>query len=279
MKEHQVTGGGGVKLHVVETGNEAGRPILFIHGFSQSGRAWGRQMESDLAKDHRLVTMDLRGHGGSDKPFDAYGDSKLWADDVNAVIRALGLKRPVLTGWSYGPVVILDYARHYGEDAIGGMQFVGGVSKLGSDAALAMITPAFLELVPGFFSEEAAEGRRSLEALLRLCMPRDLSAADLGRLLDENLRTPAHVRRGLFSRTLDNDDLLRSLRGPVLLTSGADDAVVKTSVVEAHKALVPHAQVDLVPGAPHGVFWTDAPAFNGRLRAFCTGLDIMSRNA
>jgi pimeloyl-ACP methyl ester carboxylesterase len=153
------------------------------------------------------------------------------------------------------------------------MQFVGGVSKLGSDEALAMITQAFLGLVPGFFSEDAAEGRRSLEALIRLCMPRDLSAADLGRLLDESLATPAHVRRGLFSRTLDNDDLLRRLRVPVLLTSGADDAVVKTSVVEAHKALVVHAQVDLVPGAPHGVFWTDAPIFNGRLRAFCAGLD------
>jgi pimeloyl-ACP methyl ester carboxylesterase len=273
LKKHQVTGGGGVRLHVVETGNAAGRPILFVHGFSQSGRAWTRQMESDLAQDHRLVTMDLRGHGGSDKPLDAYGDSKLWADDVNAVIRTLGLERPVLSGWSYGPVVILDYVRHYGEGAIGGMQFVGGVSKLGSDAALAMITPAFLGLVPGFFSEDVAEGRRSLEALLRLCMPRDLSATDLGRLLDENLKTPAHVRRGLFSRTLDNDDLLRKVRVPVLLTSGADDAVVKTSVVEAHKALVAHAQVDLVPGGPHGVFWTDTPAFNGRLRAFCAGLD------
>jgi pimeloyl-ACP methyl ester carboxylesterase len=273
MKKHQVTGGGGVKLHVVETGNAAGRPILFLHGFSQSGRVWARQMESDLAKDHRLVTMDLRGHGSSDKPLDAYGDAKLWADDVNAVIRTLGLERPVLSGWSYAPVVMLDYVRHYGEDALGGMQFVGGISKLGSDAALAMIAPEFLGLVPGFFSEDAAEGRRSLEALLRMCMPRHLAAADLGGLLDESLRTPAHVRRGLFSRTLDNDDLLRRLRVPVLLTSGADDAVVKPSVVAAHKDLMRHAQVDLVPGAPHGLFFTDAPAFNARLRAFCAGLD------
>jgi non-heme chloroperoxidase len=35
MKHHTITGGGGVRLHVVETGNPGGRPILFIHGFSQ----------------------------------------------------------------------------------------------------------------------------------------------------------------------------------------------------------------------------------------------------
>ena len=43
-------------------------------------------------------------------------DSKLWADDVNAVIEALSLDHPILCGWSYGPLVILDYIRHYGED-------------------------------------------------------------------------------------------------------------------------------------------------------------------
>jgi pimeloyl-ACP methyl ester carboxylesterase len=42
----------------------------------------------------------------------------------------------VLCGWSYGALVILDYLRHYGEDRIGGVHFVGGVTKLGSDAAM-----------------------------------------------------------------------------------------------------------------------------------------------
>jgi pimeloyl-ACP methyl ester carboxylesterase len=84
MKSHRIIGGGGTQLHVVETGNPNGRPILFIHGFSQCWRAWSRQLNSDLAEDHRLLAMDMRGHGLSDKPRDAYADSKLWADDVNA---------------------------------------------------------------------------------------------------------------------------------------------------------------------------------------------------
>src|SRR5688500_18939840 len=95
MRTHTVTGGGGCQLHVEETGNPDGRAILFIHGFSQCRLSWSRQVDSDLADDFRLVTIDARGHGLSDKPRDAYGDSKLWADDIQAIITALGLDRPI----------------------------------------------------------------------------------------------------------------------------------------------------------------------------------------
>lgn len=111
MKTHRITGGGGVQLHVVETGNVQGRPILFLHGLSQCWLQWSGQLNSELARDHRLVALDRRGHGLSDKPRDGYSDSKLWADDIHAVIRELNLARPVLSGWSYGPLVFLDYIR------------------------------------------------------------------------------------------------------------------------------------------------------------------------
>ena len=128
---HQVTGGGGVQLHVEETGNRSGRPVLFIHGLSQSGLAWHRQLHSELARDLRLVTLDLRGHGESERPADAYGDTDLWAQDVAAVIDALDLERPILSGWSYGGVVICDYLSRYGEHRIGGIHLVGAVCRLG----------------------------------------------------------------------------------------------------------------------------------------------------
>ena len=138
MKTHRIVGGGGTPLHLIETGNSQGRPILFIHGFSQCWLAWSRQLKSDLADDYRLIAMDLRGHGLSDKPHDGYSESRLWADDVDAAIKALNLDHPILCGWSYGPLIILDYIRHYGEDAIAGVNFVGGITKLGSDEAVSL---------------------------------------------------------------------------------------------------------------------------------------------
>ena len=268
MKTHRIAGGGGVQLHVVEAGNPSGRPILFIHGFSQSSLAWSRQLDSELARDHRLVAMDLRGHGLSDKPRDAYGDSRLWADDVHAVIDALTVDRPVLCGWSYGALVILDYLRHYGEDRIGGIHFVGGITKLGSDAAMSVITPAFLSLVPGFFSTDAEESVRSLESLLRRCFAQQPSVSDLHMMLGYNVSVPPYVRQALFSRAFDNDDLLPKIRKPALITNGAKDEFLKPEIVDQHKAGLPHAQVHIMPNAGHAPFWDDSTVFNQSLRVF-----------
>ena len=67
MKHHTIIGGGGTRLHVVETGNPRGQAVLFIHGTSQCWLNWERQLNSDLARDYRLIAMDLRGHGASDE--------------------------------------------------------------------------------------------------------------------------------------------------------------------------------------------------------------------
>ncbi len=272
METHRITGGGGVQLHLVETGNPKGRPILFIHGFSQCAVAWNRQMNSELAKDYRLVAMDMRGHGLSDKPRDGYADSRLWAEDVDVAMQTLSLDHPILCGWSYGPLVILDYLRYYGEDGIGGLSFVGGITKLGSDQATSVLTSEFLSLVPGFFAEDVEESVRSLEGLLRLCFAREPSADDLRLMLEYNRSVPPYVRQALLSRSFDNDDLLPKIRKPVLVMHGTEDAVVKPAVVDQHKAGMAHAQIQMMANAGHAAFWDDPEMFNRRLRAFAESL-------
>ena len=268
MKTHRITGGGGCQLHVVETGSPKGRPILFIHGFSECWLAWRRQLNSDLADDYRLVAMDLRGHGLSDKPREAYNDSKLWADDVNAVIRALSLEHPILCGWSYGPLVMLDYIRYFGEDGIGGIQLVGAITRLGSDDPLSALVPAVLRLVPGFFAMDAEESIRSLRSLIPMLFAEELSVEDQYLMLGYHVAVPPYVRQGLFSRSLDNDDLLPKIRKPVLITHGAKDEIVKPAAADRHKASIAHAQVHIMVNAGHAPFWDDAATFNRRLREF-----------
>ena len=269
MEHHTIQGGGGAQLHVVETGNPHGQSILFLHGFSQCSFTWSRQLSSDLGKSFRLVAMDMRGHGFSEKPRDGYGESKLWADDVDAVIQGLRLDEPVVCGWSYGPIVALDYVRHFGEDAIGGIHIVSGITRLGSERALAALTPEFLELVPGFFSTETEVSVHSLHTLLRMCFAREVADADLFTMLGFNVIVPPFVRQALFSRAFDNDDVLATIRKPVLITHGMDDAIVKPSIVDEHRASLAHAEVQLMPHAGHAPFWDDAPAFNRRLAEFC----------
>lgn len=272
MKSHKVSGGAGAQLHVVEAGNSKGRPILFIHGFSQCWLAWSRQFNSDLAEDYQLVGMDLRGHGRSDKPREGYADSRLWADDINAAIQTLNLDHPILCGWSYGPLVILDYVRHYGETAIGGFHFVGGVTKLGSDEATSVLASEFLNLVPGFFATETEASVRSMESLLRLCFAQEPSAEVWYLMLGCSLSVPPYVRQALLSRSLDNDDVMLKIRKPVLITHGMSDSIVKVAAVEQHKARLGHAQIHMMANTGHAPFWDDSAAFNQRLRAFAESL-------
>lgn len=268
MKTSIIKGGGGTQLHIVEIGNPNGKPILFIHGISQCWLTWLRQLHSPLADHYHLVAMDLRGHGNSEKPRDRYGDSRLWADDVQAVITGIGLDHPLLCSWSYGSLVILDYLRHYGEEEIRGINFVGGVTKLGSEEAASVFDPGFLALVPGFFSSDVEASLRALDDLLKRAYAQELSAEDHYRMLGYNACVPPHVRQGLLSRTIDNDDLLPKLRKPVLVTQGMKDAVVKPSVISQQMSKIGHARVQLIAEAGHACFWEVAETFNEHLREF-----------
>src|SRR5204863_8301761 len=108
-----------------------------------------------------------------------------------------------------------------------------------------------LALVPGFFLTDAETSVNSLESLVRMCTARESSAADFYTMLGYNASVPPFVRQALFSRVVDNDDLLPTIRGQVLITHGALDALVKTDVVEQLRVKIHHAQIDIMPDAGH----------------------------
>jgi non-heme chloroperoxidase len=116
------------------------------------------------------------------------------------------------------------------------------------------------------------ESVRSLQSLSRMCFVQQPSAADLYLMLGYNLSVPPYVRQALLSRSLDNDDLLPRIRKPVLITHGADDAIVKPAVVDHHKARMAHAQIHVMSNAGHAPFWDDAASFNRRVRSFSESL-------
>src|ERR1700761_5220442 len=98
----------GLSIAVQEWGNPDGPEILFIHGYLQSHLSWAFQVGSDLAARFRMVTYDLRGHGGSAQPDGAefYRDPQRWSDELACVIATAGLRRPVLVPWSYAGRVV-----------------------------------------------------------------------------------------------------------------------------------------------------------------------------
>jgi non-heme chloroperoxidase len=266
----RLAGGGGLSLRLLEVGNAKGAAILFLHGFSQSAWIWRRQLENGLATDYHLAALDLRGHGASDKPLDgsAYSDSKLWADDVAAAVSALGNRKVVLVAWSYGGLVACDYLRHYGADRIAGLVLAGALTKLGNESAMAMLGPRVLTHVPGLFAGDVATAVATLGAFIRDCNAAQLEDREFHELLGYNCAVPPEVRAALFSRNLDNDILLASLRIPTLAMHGSADAILLPQASRHVESLVPGSRAVILEGAGHTLFRDAEQAFERELRNF-----------
>jgi non-heme chloroperoxidase len=227
--------------------------------------SWQRQVESDLAKEFRMITYDLRGHGNSDKPLEPakYQETKAWADEVQAVIERAKLKRPVLVGWSYGGRVIGDYLTIHGAAGLAGLNYVGFVSK--SD-------PSFfgdaLTVPPPMFSEDLASNIAATRSFLHNCFEKQPSQDDFETMLAFNMMVPPRVRANMGRGTLSMDETLKALNLPVLVTQGAADKFVLVAAAKHIADLIPGAKLSVYQGVGHAPFWEDTERFNTELTAF-----------
>jgi non-heme chloroperoxidase len=255
----------GLNISAQEWGNPSGPEILFIHGFSQSYLSWMRQVQSELAKEFRMVTYDLRGHGGSDKPFDAakYRDSKAWADEVRAVMDAAGFKRPVLVGWSYAGRVISDYVTVHGPAKLAGINFVDASIKA---------EPKFvgdnLKNLPLMASEDLVTNIAATRAFVRGCFSVQPTPEDFEVMLSFNMMVPPQVRAGLGGRPLDATDVMSKLKLPVLVTHGAEDKNSKLGNAQYTASVIPGAKLSVYEGIGHSPFYEAPARFNAELAAF-----------
>ncbi len=270
MQIHTITGGGGLPIHVREWGKPAGPAVLLIHGWSQSHLSWVRQFESNLADRHRIVAIDIRGHGMSGKPLEAeaYAESKLWADDIDAVIKSLSLDQPVLAGWSYGGLIMSDYVRVHGESAIAGINFVGAATVLNESAFGTLIGPGFLDNFANASSDDMPTNIEAMKQFLHACFEIPLSQSDFETALAYNMLVPPQVRGNLGTRDLDNTDILAAMTKPVLVTHGRADYVVLPAAADYINDHCPTATLSWYDGVGHAPFLEDAPRYNRELAEF-----------
>ena len=269
MQTHTVAGGGGLQLHVREWGKADGPPILFIHGWSQNHLCWDKQYESTLRDEFRLVAFDLRGHGMSQAPPgpEHYTDDRLWADDLAAIIDRLGLQRAVLVGWSYGAFAICDYIRAYGQDRVAAINFVEGVVKLGEAAFGTLIGPGFLDHFVDATADDLPTNIRGMRSFVRTCLAKPVAAEDFETALCWNMTVAPQVRAALGAREIDDDDVLRALEVPLLVTQGRSDTVVLPAMAEHVLATCPTAEASWYDGVGHVPHLEEPGRFNRELAA------------
>ncbi|MBK1657690.1 alpha/beta fold hydrolase [Paracraurococcus ruber] len=267
-RRHAVRAPDGVTIAAYEYGNPQGQAILLVHGYQQAAMSWDRQTrDPDLAREFRLVAIDLRGHGMSGKPEgdQHYKPGQVWADDVKSVIDQLSLSKPVLVGWSYGGRVMGDYLNAHGHAALGAMNWVGATASVADPKRFGRAgrfnTPAT------GLSDDPATAIRGTVAFLRECFELQPTASDFETMLAFNMMVPRHVRMALQGRPLDIEARLKALDIPVLVTHGALDKAVDVSMGRYTAGVVPGATLSVYDGIGHAPFWEDAPRFNRELAA------------
>jgi len=257
----------GLTIAARDWGNPAGPEIVLIHGFTGAHTNFSGQTGSDLVKEFRIVSYDLRGHGGSGKPLDdpaVYTEGRRWGDELKAVIEAAGLKRPVLVGWSMGGVVIANYLKTYGDAGIAGINFVDAVLKRNPD----FLTEASKKGNPAIGSTDLAA---RIEAIRKL--PYNIYGQGAPEKIERQLIVSAMVPQPVVAAimkgiSLDADAALQAVKVPVLVTHGTADALINTRMAEWDKATMPHAVISLYDGVGHAPNDDAAPRFNAELAAF-----------
>lgn len=259
----------GTRIAFTSMGDPALPSILMIHGWAQQFSCWRPVLER-LSDRFHLVAMDLRGHGASDKPeaIDAYTNTALWGDDVQAVITAAGLDRPVLVGWSYGSRVIAAYLSTHGDTAVTGVVLAGGILAIGAAREEWMVGSSSPGVHRDLYTEDVPRRLAATARFVEACTARPLDRTVYAELVGANMLCPAHVRRALFAADVDLRPVYSAMSCPGLVIHGAADTVVTPDTGAAAAQLMSRGQYIPYEGVGHAPFLEAPDRFAEDLGAF-----------
>lgn len=264
LKFQQIDAVDGTPLNVVEAGNPDAPALLLLHGFSQSYLSFHEQLHDvELAKRFRIIAFDLRGHGGSGKPWtkEAYAGYRPWATDIRRIVETLSLEKPLLVGWSFGGYVAIDYVREYGAESVSALILTGSHGGLLPRADGPRVT----------FAGDLESAINNAKEFMRLMTAKPVSSEAFDRGVYSHLMMPAYVRNAMADKRLDNTDLLSSLPVRTMVFLGAQDASLPPQRIRDALTKNPNIKVKVLEGVGHSAFIEDPQLFNHELIHFAEG--------
>jgi non-heme chloroperoxidase len=263
---------GAINLHYEDYGH--GAPVVLIHGYPLSGRAWDKQVPMLLDAGRRVITYDRRGFGQSSQPSFGYNYDTL-AADLNTLMEALDLRDTILIGHSMGTGEVTRYLGAYGSARV-------------SKAVLISPIPPFLlqtddnpeglpaSLFDGFVHTAAADPPAWLKGFLdnfyNIDVLRGTLVSDDAYRASWNIATAASaIATVACIPTWETDfraDLAR-IDVPVLVIQGDADRVLPfPSTGRRLPGLIKDMKLLAIQGGPHAIAWTHADQVNHALQDF-----------
>jgi non-heme chloroperoxidase len=263
---------GSIDLYYEDHGS--GTPVILIHGYPLSGRAWDRQVPPLLAAGHRVITYDRRGAGASSQPAAGY-DWDTFAADLATLISTLGLDHVTLVGHSMGTGEVTRYLSTYGPAKIDRAVLIGPIPPYLSQA------PDNPDGVPanlfdGFRQSAAADTPAWLKGFLDNFYNIDQYGGD--RVSDEAYRASFNTAVSMsaiaayacistwqadFRADLPKIDI------PVMVIQGNADRILPFDKTGKRlPGLIADLELVVVEGGPHAIPWTHADQVNSALLRF-----------
>ena len=261
-----------VELYYEDHGS--GSPVILIHGFPLSGRAWERQERALIAAGHRVITYDRRGFGKSSQPTTGY-DYDTFAADLDNLVSALDLHGFDIAGHSMGGGEIARYLGTFGTERARRAAIISGVppyllktpetphgvpQEVFDQIEAALTTDRFAyftEWNKSFFNlDETLGSRISTEAV------RDAWRTAVGA-------SPAGTLASVATWHTDFRADLARIDIPVLVMHGTADRILPIEACgpRTHE-LVRGSEYVAIEGASHGLCWTHADEVNAELLRF-----------
>ncbi len=236
----------GVKIHYTVQGKEDGEPVLLIHGFTLSIEEQWKPVLRALTKDYKVIAMDCRGHGGSEKPHDPKKYGLEMTKDAVRLLDHLKIDKAHIVGYSMGAGITLQMAARYPERVRTATLGGGGLpleERKKMQEALA----------------DSLEQGKGLGPLIGALTPKDrpkpteqqikaINAIFLAK--NDSKALSAVMRGGVTDKNLNlSDERVKSIRVPMLAVIGSDDPI-RVAVDELKKRL-PEMKVVVIDKADH----------------------------
>jgi pimeloyl-ACP methyl ester carboxylesterase len=240
-------------------GSGSGPALLFLHGIAGSSLTWIPVM-SRLQNDFTVLAPDFVGHGHSAKPPGDYslGNLASWTRDL---LDVLGIERVTLVGQSYGGGVALQFAYQFPErierlvlvDSGGLGQDVSWILRLlaipGADLVMPILFPSFVRNLGDRAARFARRvGIQNASVLEGWRAYRSLIDPETRRAF---VRTTRSVIEPGGQAVGANERLYLTERIPMLIVWGEHDRIIPVSHAYATHEALPHARLEIIPGAGH----------------------------
>jgi microsomal epoxide hydrolase len=251
----------GIRIHYLEAGS--GRPIVFIPGWTMPAWIWQKQIDQ-FSKTYHVIAVDPRSQGESDKP--PLGHlPETRAGDYKQLVDHLGLKQPVLVGWSMACGELMKYVEIFGTDNLGALVLVDGM-------LWDKPRPELFTGLSGWMNQLQQDRQKQADGFVRGMFHKPQTEDYLKRVIDASMQVPADTAAVLIYNMIavrDFSAAFARINRPVLFAYQPESQQTADLL---KSTLGDKVRLERFDGDGHALFVDDPDKFDRVVEEFVTGL-------